>query len=215
MGLKDAARLTNGQTLNVVDRITRELNTMRELYKLLRTGFPDLPRYQKQKHGVHFYDEDTWDAFYRGAIDSDDIYKSVGNTCDSPMSNGVLAHCHRKYPGYKWSNKICYNPNVLARNLPLVTPIRQPTKIQFDKNDRYVKRSDRVLAMSDDLYGICKVELVAHEAGHMIVNNCHGCCTSDDNHCVKHHIRSRQHQDFFRVCELDGRLQSVLCTNDF
>ena len=108
----------NLQQILISRRKTRELATLRELYKLLTTGFPDLPRYQKQKHVVHSYDQHTWDAFYRGAISRDDIYKSVVNNCDSPMDSDVLAHCHRKKQGYRWSNKICYNPEILIRELP-------------------------------------------------------------------------------------------------
>ena len=205
-------RLRNHQkTATPMTTLERRLETCRNIYRLLRTEFPDLPRYKKTNFVVH-----------------------SAKTCTSAMSHGILAHTH-PHPDDPESGKICFNKRALLE-LPLVTPVNPKKccifycgfceinfgraiaayRIPASSNNFYKQALVRkgkcpncrrylpkfIGGCAPPIYNNCTAELVAHESAHLMVPGC--------RHCRKFWERMRKHEVFLRKCELDGRLQKCV-----
>ena len=161
----------------VMSQLEKRLETCRNIYKLLKTEFHDLPKYRQSKHVIHSYKE-KWIHHRNGRTER----KMLG-TCNDRMGS-ELAHCHHKnHSSHSFtkglSQRICYKPSKLL-TLPFVA--------EFLSNGEY----DR-----DCVYNQSLVELVAHESAHHVING---------KHNKRFRNRNRRHQEFLRQCELDGRL---------
>jgi len=90
----------------VISQLEKKLETCRNIYKLLKTEFNDLPKYRQSKHVIHSYKE-KWIHHRNGRTER----KMLG-TCNDTIGN-ALAHCHGKNKGYRYSQQICYKPKAL------------------------------------------------------------------------------------------------------
>ena len=155
------------------------LNTVRNIYDLLKTEFHDLPRGK-----IMIHDHKVKVVLHRNGTNS----KIFQGTCDCKMSNQTLAHAHWKVKKghwrHRWNNQICFKKKTL-----LEIPFLVSATTGMPRNE--------------DIYDSeCLVQLVAHEAGHLVINSC--------RHCKRFKARNRRHQEFLRRCELDGRLQKCI-----
>ena len=192
--------------------LERRLETYRNIYKLLRTEFTDLPKFKKSNFVVH-----------------------SAKNCPSPMSHRVLAHAHAR-PDDPRKDQICFNERALLE-FSLVTPINKTKCYIFycdfcETNFGKASAAYMVPATSNKskwyrthvakgkcpnchgrlpkyigglaprIYHNCAAEIVAHESAHLMVPGC--------IHCRKFWERMRKHEVFLRKCELDGRLQKCV-----
>ena len=170
----------------VMSQLEKKLETCKNIYQLLKTGFPDLPKYKPHKLVICHHAEKI--IHHRNGTTTT---KQLGN-CPSG-TGGELAHAHGRHGKYK--NQICFNPRWLIK-LPFVVKTRNVLN-RWDNECRLANRFD-------DVYGDkCLVELVAHESAHFMVNNG---CNYHTSHNKPFRARNRKHQEFLRQCELDGRL---------
>jgi len=170
----------------VMSQLEKKLETCKNIYQLLKTGFPDLPKYKPHKLVIVHHEEKI--IHHRNGTTT---RKQLGN-CPSG-TGGELAHAHGRHGKYK--NQICFNPRWLIK-LPFVTKTRN-VENRWNNECRFANRFD-------DVYGDkCLVELVGHESAHFMVNNG---CNYHTSHNKPFRARNRRHQEFLRQCELDGRL---------
>jgi len=170
----------------VMSQLEKKLETCKNIYQLLKTGFPDLPKYKPHKLVIVHHEEKI--IHHRNGTTT---RKQLGN-CPSG-TGGELAHAHGRHGKYK--NQICFNPRWLIK-LPFVTKTRN-VENRWNNECRFANRFD-------DVYGDkCLVELVGHESAHFMVNNG---CNYHTSHNKPFRARNRKHQEFLRQCELDGRL---------
>ena len=171
----------------VMSQLEKKLETCKNIYQLLKTGFPDLPKYKPHKLVINHHEEKI--IHHRNGTTT---RKQLGN-CSSGMK-GNLAHAHGRHGKYK--NQICFNPQWLIK-LPFVTKTRHVA-------NRWNCNEGRIFNRFDDVYDEqCLVELVGHETAHFMVNNG---CNFHKSHNKSFRTRNRRHQEFLRKCELDGRL---------
>ena len=159
----------------------KKLETIKNIYKLLKSEFQELPKFKDSKFQIHSHHFKTIRHRTGGAT-----YIQQGTCCDSL---GGLAHCHPtiKNKGWrKYSKQICFQRKTL-KTMPLV--------VSATGGRTHYKLSD---GTNSDVYDTnCLAEMVAHESAHLM----------GKGHGKSWKLRNRRYQEFLRKCELDGRLQ--------
>ena len=188
------------------------IETVRNLYILLQTGFSDLPEYMPAKHVIHSYRCESL-QFENGEIK----YVQSG-TCIGKMGT-ELAHTHSLENSTKgrfaeYRGQICYKKKYLMK-LPFVTKVRSNSARQKSTTFPVFTNYSDYNAYYSIYWPTSLTTLVAHESTHLAVPCSVPLNKEMERHSHEFWVRYRQHQEFFRRCEVAGMLDHCIVGKNF